>query len=49
MGAEGVENGKTLAFLRTVGCECAQGYLFSQALPAKDFTPFVAKWNTVPT
>ncbi len=34
--AEGVETGAQLAFLRNLGCECVQGFLFSKALPASE-------------
>jgi diguanylate cyclase (GGDEF)-like protein/PAS domain S-box-containing protein len=33
--AEGVEDEAQLAFLRAEGCDCAQGWLFSRALPAE--------------
>ncbi|HET9683288.1 MAG TPA: EAL domain-containing protein, partial [Gemmatimonadaceae bacterium] len=32
--AEGVETGEQLAELRVLGCESAQGYLFSRPVPA---------------
>lgn len=35
--AEGVEDQATLALLRELGCNIAQGYLFSPALPEADF------------
>ncbi|MGE5468006.1 MAG: EAL domain-containing protein [Ignavibacteria bacterium] len=34
---EGIESSETLGYLRGVGCDQAQGYLFSRPLPAKDF------------
>ncbi|HOX17803.1 MAG TPA: sensor domain-containing phosphodiesterase [Spirochaetales bacterium] len=34
--AEGVENPTQFELLRTVGCDCAQGFLFSRALPASE-------------
>jgi cyclic di-GMP phosphodiesterase Gmr len=40
--AEGVEEPEQLDFLRRMGCEQAQGYLFSKAIPARDFVSFLA-------
>ncbi len=36
--AEGVETPRQEEILRRMGCDLAQGYLFSPALPAEDFT-----------
>ncbi|EGW55124.1 putative signaling protein [endosymbiont of Tevnia jerichonana (vent Tica)] len=36
--AEGVENESQAGFLRTIGCDELQGFLFSRPLSAKDFT-----------
>jgi EAL domain-containing protein (putative c-di-GMP-specific phosphodiesterase class I) len=35
--AEGVEDQKTSNLLRELGCDVAQGFLFSRALPDTDF------------
>ncbi|WP_249030070.1 putative bifunctional diguanylate cyclase/phosphodiesterase [Tannockella kyphosi] len=35
---EGVETKKHLSYLRTVGCDIAQGYFISRAIPTKEFT-----------
>ncbi|MBS1206119.1 MAG: hypothetical protein H6R25_3018 [Proteobacteria bacterium] len=35
--AEGVENTRDLQFLRHIGCDCAQGFLFSAAISAEEF------------
>jgi EAL domain-containing protein (putative c-di-GMP-specific phosphodiesterase class I)/GGDEF domain-containing protein len=39
--AEGVENGAVLAFLRSAGCDEAQGYLFARPMEVADF----ARWH----
>ncbi len=36
--AEGVEDEETLIYLRNAGCDFAQGFLISRALPAKEFS-----------
>ncbi len=40
---EGVENRQQLEFLRTHGCDLAQGHFFSAALPNEDFVAFAAR------
>ena len=35
--AEGIEDGEQLRFLRAVGCDLVQGYVFSKPLPCDEF------------
>ena len=41
--AEGVENDSQLAFLRELGCDAFQGYLFSRPVPLDELLPWVAE------
>lgn len=43
--AEGVENLAQLQCLHELGCDMAQGFLFSRPLPEKDFAPLLKKEN----
>ena len=40
--AEGVEDERSLTDLRSLGCDLAQGYVFTSALPAAQFATWVA-------
>ena len=43
--AEGVETESQLELLKRAGCDFAQGYLFSPALPFDQFMQFVQEWQ----
>jgi diguanylate cyclase (GGDEF)-like protein/PAS domain S-box-containing protein len=43
--AEGVETAEQLAFLKSLGCDKAQGFYFSKPLPAGQFLELLRKWN----
>ena len=43
--AEGVETAEQLAFLRSLGCDSAQGYFFSRPVPADEFEKLMIGWN----
>lgn len=42
--AEGVETEEQCEFLRSLGCEQVQGYLFSRAMPVSEVSTFIKKW-----
>ena len=44
--AEGVEDAASFATLQLFGCDYAQGYFISKALPSEDFTTFATDWNS---
>jgi len=41
--AEGVERDSQAAFLRALGCEQAQGFLFAHPMPAEEFSALIAQ------
>ncbi len=43
--AEGVETGAQRDVLKGLGCELAQGYLYSKPVPVDDFTALMANWQ----
>jgi EAL domain-containing protein (putative c-di-GMP-specific phosphodiesterase class I) len=43
--AEGVETAEQLAFLRSLGCDGAQGYYFSRPVAADAFGQLLEAWN----
>jgi diguanylate cyclase (GGDEF)-like protein len=43
--AEGVETQEQLAWLRAAGCDEAQGFLFSRALPPARLPELIRQWN----
>ena len=45
--AEGVEDQKTFDLLGELGCDVAQGFLFSQALPEADFVSWCKQYTQV--
>ena len=44
--AEGIENEDQLILLKSMGCECAQGFLFSRAIPADRFLQWVSAYGS---
>ena len=39
--AEGVESEEQLRVLKSMGCDCIQGYYFSRPVPPEEFAPFI--------
>ena len=46
--AEGIETKEQLDFLRAAGCDEAQGYYFSEPIPAEDFPCWLRDWPRPP-
>ena len=45
--AEGVETVEQAEFLRSIGCDCIQGYLYAKPMPKDDFIALLSEKNTV--
>jgi EAL domain-containing protein (putative c-di-GMP-specific phosphodiesterase class I) len=43
--AEWIENEKQMAAIKMLGCDYAQGYIISPALPPDEFESFIKDWN----
>jgi EAL domain-containing protein (putative c-di-GMP-specific phosphodiesterase class I)/ActR/RegA family two-component response regulator len=43
--AEGVENEETLAFLDSIGCDCAQGFFISPPVSSSQLPKVIARWD----
>jgi len=43
--AEGVETVEQQEFLKSLGCDAAQGYLYGRPMPAQDFVLWVERWE----
>ena len=46
--AEGVEDLATLAFLRQISCDLAQGYLIARPMPGPDALAWASRWTGLP-
>ncbi len=45
--AEGIETEHQLDFLKNIGCDIGQGYLFSKPVQESDFQDLLQKWKTI--
>lgn len=43
--AEGVEDAQDWAFLRSIGCDLAQGYFIARPMPAAELPGWIERWN----
>lgn len=43
--SEGVENIEQVEYLKEIGCDLIQGFVFSKPLPAEEFKSFIKNWR----
>ena len=43
--SEGVENTEQVEYLKEIGCDLIQGFVFSKPLPAEEFISFIKNWR----
>lgn len=43
--AEGIEDQADWDFIKSMGCDCAQGYFIAKPMPAKDIDQWMAEWE----
>lgn len=44
--AEGIENPEQISYLRKIGCDVIQGYVYSKPLPTEEFVEYVKNFKT---